>query len=99
MTSRPLVAALTLALLLLPRPASTAESLLEGLRFYQVASAHSPVEFAVRWMGLTTVRGRFQEMSATLVVDERDLTRSSISVVIQTRSIDTDDDRRDKHLK
>jgi polyisoprenoid-binding protein YceI len=94
-----LVLALALPVLLAGRPAAAAESLLEGLRFFQVASPHSPVEFAVRWMGLSTVRGRFPEMVGTLAIDERDLTRSSVSVVIQTRSIHTGDERRDTHLR
>jgi len=99
MTPRRLALALALPVLLAARPSAAADSLLEGVRIFQVAGAHSPVEFEVSWMGLSSVRGRFPEISATLALDEREITRSSISIVIQARSIHTGNEQRDKHLK
>lgn len=66
---------------------------------FAVDEAHSGVEFTVRFMGLTRVRGRFADYSGTFMYVADDLTQSSARVVIEVASIDTDHDTRDKHLR
>jgi polyisoprenoid-binding protein YceI len=61
--------------------------------------SHSLVEFAVRHMMFTTVKGRFGALTGTIVEDQADLSRSSVEVTIQAESIDTRDEKRDGHLK
>ncbi|TMQ73436.1 MAG: hypothetical protein E6K81_04790, partial [Candidatus Eisenbacteria bacterium] len=76
-----------------------AKSLLEGLELFQVDTAHSPLEFSIAWMGLSKVHGAFADYSATIALDRSDLTRSTVTLVIRTKSLTTFNDFRDKDLK
>lgn len=60
--------------------------------------AHSVVEFAVRHLGISTVRGRFGTVEAALVVGD-DLSSSSLSAEIDMSSVDTGNPDRDAHLQ
>ena len=61
--------------------------------------AHSAIEFSVRFMGLSRVRGAFAEFGGTVMYDPTDLTKSSVSVVIRAASINTNVTARDKDLQ
>jgi polyisoprenoid-binding protein YceI len=61
--------------------------------------AHSTIGFSIDFMGLTKVDGRFRRYNGTILYDEQDPGRSSVTVVIKADSIDTANDFRDKHLK
>ena len=65
---------------------------------FDLDRAHSEIGFAIRFMGLTNVRGRFKDFGGTIMYVERDVTRSSVSVLIQAKSIDTGVDMRDHDL-
>jgi len=60
---------------------------------------HSAVEFSVRFMGLSTVRGAFSEFGGTVMYDSANARRSSVSVVIKAKSINTNVESRDKDLR
>jgi polyisoprenoid-binding protein YceI len=60
---------------------------------------HSTVEFSVRHMMVSTVRGRFGAVRGTLVLDEADITRSSVTAEIDVASITTGDEQRDGHVR
>ncbi len=66
---------------------------------WQIDAAHSHVEFAVRHMMVSTVKGRFAALSGAIQLDEADLTRSSVDVTIDASSIDTRESQRDGHLR
>lgn len=66
---------------------------------FDIDRSHSEIGFAIRFMGLTTVRGRFDDFSGTIMYVERDVTRSTVSVLIQTKSIDTGIEMRDTDLR
>lgn len=66
---------------------------------YDADTHHSEVGFAIRIFGGAKVRGRFRDYAATVVYDQKHPERSSVTAVIQTKSIDTDMDFRDKHLR
>ena len=66
---------------------------------WQIDPAHSHVEFAVRHMMVSTVKGRFAVRSGAIQLDEADLTRSSVEVIIDAASIDTGEPQRDAHLR
>src|SRR5262245_7060750 len=72
-------------------------------RFYaaklKIDPAHSVIGFAVPFMGLSKTEGRFDEFAGTLMFDEADPTRSSVSVVIKAASLDTNSEERDKDLQ
>jgi polyisoprenoid-binding protein YceI len=66
---------------------------------WKVDPAHSQVEFAVRHMMITTVRGRFTDVKGTVVTEGNDPTRAEVEVIIDANSIDTREPQRDAHLK
>jgi polyisoprenoid-binding protein YceI len=63
-----------------------------------VDAGHSNVEFAVKHMGIATVRGRFTEFDGTLGVTDA-LTSSTARGAVKVASIDTNEDQRDAHLR
>jgi len=81
-----------------PTSAAT-HSMLEGLEIFQLDSPHSPIEFIVSWMGLSRVRGNFDDCIGTIVFDSTDITRSSVSILARTPSLHTGNALRDKDLK
>ena len=66
---------------------------------WQIDAAHSAVEFAVKHMMFTTVRGRFKDVKGTIEVDEQNPDRSAVNVEIAAASIDTGVADRDAHLR
>jgi len=79
--------------------APPAPSLLEGVEIYSIDAPHSEMSFVVPWMGISRVRGTFQDFLGSIAFDEKDPTRSAVMVVIHTQSIHTGFERRDKDLK
>lgn len=67
---------------------------------YDTDVAHSNVGFSVPIAGgLSHVRGKFNDFNVTIVYDDKDVTKSSVSAVIKTASVDTGIERRDAHLR
>jgi polyisoprenoid-binding protein YceI len=60
--------------------------------------SHSEVEFTVRHMMISKVRGRFRQFDGTIVIAERP-EDSRVEVFIEAASIDTRDGSRDEHLR
>jgi polyisoprenoid-binding protein YceI len=60
--------------------------------------AYTTVEFSVRNLWYT-VRGRFRTLEGSIVLDETDISQSSVLAKIDPRSIDTGNKRRDAHLQ
>ena len=65
---------------------------------WKLDMAHSAIEFSVRHMMVSTVKGNFREFSADLELDPEDLTKSSVRAVVKVGSIDTRDPQRNGHL-
>jgi polyisoprenoid-binding protein YceI len=66
---------------------------------YEIDPGHSRIGFTVRHMVVTKVSGSFDEFSGTILYDEKDITKSSVTVTIKAASIDTDNERRDNDLR
>jgi polyisoprenoid-binding protein YceI len=66
---------------------------------WQIDPAHTLVEFGVKHLMISTVKGRFAGVTGTLVVDEDDSAGSSVQVEIDAASIDTRQEQRDAHLR
>src|SRR5436309_2278417 len=66
---------------------------------WKIDPTHSQVEFAVRHLMITTVRGRFTDVSGTVVTDEADPAQAKADVTINVNSLDTRESQRDAHLK
>ena len=59
---------------------------------------HSRVGFAVKHLGIATVRGHFAEFEGSFEVGD-DLASSKITASVQTASVDTAEAARDEHLR
>jgi polyisoprenoid-binding protein YceI len=62
-------------------------------------TAHANVEFSIKHMMITTIRGRFEELALEVDFDDQAPERSSVVARIATASITTNEERRDGHLK
>src|SRR5437016_13191075 len=70
------------------------------IRQYPIDTNHSTIGFSVSIMnGLSKVNGKFTDFTVTLSNDEKDITKSSVSVVIKAASINTGIAARDNHLR
>ena len=65
---------------------------------YTIDISHSEILFQVRHL-VTKVRGRFDDFDGTITFDEGNPAASSVSVTIQSASIDTNEKDRDTHLR
>ncbi len=83
---------LNIALLLMSTAAFAAEQ-------FTIDPNHSSANFAVRHMLVSTVKGRFSQLSGSITLDEADMTKSSVTAVIKAASINTDNERRDGDLR
>ena len=61
--------------------------------------AHSEVDFAIKHLAVSNVHGRFGHVDATLVYDEKDITKSTVNAIIDLTGIETGETPRDNHLK
>ena len=60
---------------------------------------HTGVQFKVRHLMVSSVRGEFEKVSGKIVYDESDVTKSSADITIDTGSINTRVAKRDEHLR
>lgn len=72
---------------------------MDSLTIWEIDPAHTTIEFAVKHMMFTTVRGRFKNFTGTVRVDERNPDLSGVDIDIEAASIDTGVADRDTHLR
>jgi polyisoprenoid-binding protein YceI len=77
----------------------TAVPALASAATYEVDPNNSSIEFAVKHMMVSTVRGGFGKVTGTVSLDDKDLKKASIDAVIDAASINTRVDKRDAHLR
>jgi polyisoprenoid-binding protein YceI len=61
--------------------------------------AHSLVEFSITHLTVSNIHGRFGHVAATLVYNEADVTKSTVTATIDMTGVDTGEDARNNHLK
>ena len=66
---------------------------------WQIDKAHSSVGFTVQHLVITKVKGYFRDYDAAIEFDGKNLDQASIKATVQMASIDTDNERRDNHLR
>lgn len=66
---------------------------------YIIDSQHTLVSFIVRHLVISKVHGKFNEFSGIITYDENDIKKFSLQGRIKVSSIDTDNVKRDKHLR
>ena len=84
---------LVLALLLVTAPA------LAGAATWQIDPDHAFVEFKVKHLMVSSVKGTFTKVAGTLEADDADLAKATVTVTIDTASLDTNIAKRDEHLR
>ncbi len=65
---------------------------------YKIDAAHSEASFKIRHL-LSKTPGRFTKFEGAIQIDEKDISKSTVTVTIDTASINTDNADRDKHLR
>jgi polyisoprenoid-binding protein YceI len=66
---------------------------------WEIDSSHSSTEFSVRHMMVSTVKGRFDKVSGSVNLDDKNPTKSTVELTIDASTIDTHEPKRDGHLK
>ncbi len=60
---------------------------------------HSEANFQIRHMGVSNVRGAITGVSGTINWDDKNPAHSSVTATLDTNTVTTSNDGRDKHLK
>ncbi|WIG96404.1 YceI family protein [Myxococcus sp. SDU36] len=79
------------AVLSLPALAATTE--------YEIDSTNSVALFSVKHMMVSNVRGTFTKVTGTAHIDEQNLTKSKVEATIDATTVNTNDAKRDEHLR
>jgi polyisoprenoid-binding protein YceI len=66
---------------------------------WAIDASHSNIQFSVSHMVVAEVTGRFAEFSGTVITTKDDFTDAKGEVTIKTASVNTDNAKRDEHLK
>ena len=66
---------------------------------WQIDPIHTQVEFAVRHLMISTVRGRFSDVQGTITAPAGDFGTAQVEVAIGAASVDTREPQRDAHLR
>jgi polyisoprenoid-binding protein YceI len=61
--------------------------------------AHSGVDFSILHLSLSKVRGHFGNIGGSIVINEADISKSTVNVTIDVTTVDTGVSQRDSDLK
>lgn len=80
---------------------STAPAIIPGVgaELFGVDRSHSQLDFIIRFLGMTDVRGTFEDFTASILYDESDMSNTSITLSMDAETIDTQNDLRDRDLR
>jgi polyisoprenoid-binding protein YceI len=66
---------------------------------WKIDTSHSAAQFSVKHMMVSTVRGAFGTMTGSVVYDEANPTATKVEAVVDVNTVNTRNERRDKHLR
>ena len=66
---------------------------------WKIDPVHSGIEFKIRHLGVSNVHGTFSKPTGMIRLDEKDVTKSSVEATVSTKTVNTNEDARDKHLQ
>jgi len=66
---------------------------------WSIDKAHSKIGFSIPHMAISEVEGNFKDFDASVVSKAADFNGAEVTFSAKTASIDTDNERRDNHLK
>jgi polyisoprenoid-binding protein YceI len=70
-----------------------------GADTYTVDPVHSSISFMISHVGISNIHGRFNAFSGKITIDPADASQSSFALTIPIASIDTNNVKRDEHLR
>jgi polyisoprenoid-binding protein YceI len=86
--------AIALGVLALAAPFAAAQT-----STWNIDPAHSSVDFTVKHLALSNVHGHFAGLKGSITLNDSDITKSTVSVTIDTTTVDTGMQMRDNDLK
>jgi len=87
-------------IIILGAAATLIGTIAQALDTYKIDPAHSSVNFTIEHMVVNTVHGRFRQFGGSITVDPDNANAlKGAAGTIQAKSIDTDIERRDTHLR
>lgn len=66
---------------------------------WEIDSAHAAANFSVRHMMVSNVRGTLGKVTGKVMLDDADITRSTVEATIDVKGINTREPKRDDHLR
>jgi polyisoprenoid-binding protein YceI len=66
---------------------------------WDIDSSHSAAHFSVKHMMVANVRGEFGKVTGAVNLDDKDITKSTVTATIDATTINTREPKRDEHLK
>jgi polyisoprenoid-binding protein YceI len=66
---------------------------------WTIDSAHSTGSFRVRHLMVTNVNGTIHSVEGSVDLDEKDITKSKVNATLDATTINTNEPKRDKHLR
>jgi polyisoprenoid-binding protein YceI len=66
---------------------------------WQIDPAHANAQFSVSHLGISKVQGEFTNVTGTVQLDEKDVTKSVVNATIDTTTVYTRNEDRDKDLR
>lgn len=84
---------LPLSLLMAPMAAAQDDNV------WTIDGSHTHVGFKVRHMTVSWTRGAFDKVDGTVLYDGKNFTKAKVDVTVALESIDTENEKRDEHLR
>jgi polyisoprenoid-binding protein YceI len=66
---------------------------------WNIDPEHSNVGFKIKHLMVSNVNGNFNKYTGVIEIDDKDITKSTVQVTIDTNSINTNVQKRDEHLR
>lgn len=66
---------------------------------YKIDPVHSSAVFKIKHLNIAPVYGRFNDISGSVELNPNKLSDSSVDITIKTMSVDTNNKKRDDHLR
>lgn len=71
----------------------------EAADTYEIDPVHSTMVFKIKHLNTAYFYGRFNEVKGSITADKDNPAKSRVSAAVKAESLDTDNEKRDKHLK
>ena len=66
---------------------------------YVIDPVHSTIGFSIKHLMVSTVQGNFKTFTGSITLDPKNTSESSVEATIETKSINTQNEARDTHLR